>query len=298
MQNTIKFYNHFHNGDIFVSRGFITDIIKKLPDFNFEYHHKNAKKTTDDFITYGEKLNGYNSLVRFVPGENELAINTWIGAYNDYWNKEPPHFWEGGINYVVLHRMWKYIVSVINDHFKTDIELSDCIESYIPEIDYGLAQLEPIKQHLSGREGQKRILFSNGVPMSGQSFIDDMGAFINQFAQENPDVQFYVTKRIFTDRPNILCTDDFNINGSDLIEISYLSKYCDLVVGKNSGPFIYCLTRENMMDPTKKFLSFNHVRHDSLDWGVNIKCDFAMSETISAMEIFELIENKIKAALK
>ena len=40
-----------------------------------------------------------------------------------------------------------------------------------------------------------------------------------------------------------------------------MSQNCDAVVGKNSGPFVFCETKTNYMNPTMKFLSYN------VSWG-------------------------------
>lgn len=299
MKRKITFYNHYHNGDIFVSKGFIYALTSQLPDFKFSYCHSNKEKTTRDIISYGGQPSQYDRLTRFVDADkNELAINTWIGVYIPDNHPQPPHFWNGGINYIALHNMWRHIYTKIENHFGIKLKFSNIPEDYISTIDYSAYDLLPIKSHLIGREEKKRVLFSNGMPLSGQSFADDMSNFINFFAKYYPHVDFYVTQRIQTDQPNVFCTDDFKIEGGDLNEISYLSRFCDLIVGKNSGPFIYCLTRENLMNPEKKFLAFNHQRVDSLDWSISINCDYEMSTTTDMREVFTIIANKMKAALE
>ena len=41
----------------------------------------------------------------------------------------------------------------------------------------------------------------------------------------------------------------------DLIYMGYIARHCDLIIGRNSGPFTYCMTKENLIDSPKKFLS-------------------------------------------
>jgi hypothetical protein len=46
--NNIIFFNNYHNGDIFVSRSFIKDIISKLPNNQYYYAHRNKKYLLKD----------------------------------------------------------------------------------------------------------------------------------------------------------------------------------------------------------------------------------------------------------
>lgn len=46
----LVFYNHFHNGDIHVSRSFVNFIVSKLKskEIEFSYVHKNSKDLLSD----------------------------------------------------------------------------------------------------------------------------------------------------------------------------------------------------------------------------------------------------------
>ena len=80
----------------------------------------------------------------------------------------------------------------------------------------------------------------------------------------------------------------------DLNEISYLSNYCDLIVGKNSGPFVYTLTKENFKNSNITFISFNKVEDDSLFWNLNSSCKYVWSNNYNENNIIRIIENNIK----
>jgi hypothetical protein len=47
-------------------------------------------------------------------------------------------------------------------------------------------------------------------------------------------------------------------DGFDLPEWSYLSRFSDGSIGRNSGPHVYTQVRENWQDPLFKFLSFTY----------------------------------------
>lgn len=289
----ILFYNHYHNGDLFVSKEFIRHIMQQLPNCEFGYYHNNNPKTIRDLLPYYGRATQSND-ERFIVNGDTLTINTWIGKYIPGNYKEDPFFWNNGINYVCLYDIWKYIYSEINKIFDTDLKIKDTPEDYISTIDYRHYDISNAVKFIESRPNTKKILFSNGVPMSGQSFADDMSAFINAYANIYPQYDFICTQWFAKTASNIFFTNDVLQLQSDLNEISYLSKFCDLIVGKNSGPFIYCLERDNFTNPNKKFISFNVTREDSLDYGIKMECDYTYSNSVDGNEIFNIILNKLR----
>ena len=131
--------------------------------------------------------------------------------------------------------------------------------------------------------GVRKILLCNNVPQSNQSFASDMREHILPFAEMYPDTHFICTNKFDTDgASNILFTEDIigPVTDGDLQEISYLSTYCDVIVGKNSGPYVFCETYDNYMDDTKTFVSFNTKHpdyedvHETMSKDLNIKCTY------------------------
>jgi len=306
----INFYNFFHNGDMFVSKEFIRQIVTELSDFEFGYYHLNHPKTTKDL---GIEYLGRPSLqenAKFVEDGDTLNINSWIGAYHPVHTRELPHFWNGGINYVCLYNTWEYIFSKINSYFGTDLKVKESVNDYVPTINYELFNVSDYDNFLEERSETKKILFSNGKAMSGQSFFEDMSSIITYFAAKYSQHDFICTTKFNTELENIFFTDDIykqeeeliNINVPwndrvskvcDLNEISYLSRKCDLIVGKNSGPFIYCMTKENFNTENKCIISFNKDMEDSLGYGVDLECEYIFSNIFEYKSIVETIEEKI-----
>lgn len=291
--NKIRFFNHYHNGDLFCSKAFIRHIMDELKDFEFTYHHNNNPKTISDLISYGGMAND-SVQQRFILNDRTLAINTWIGIYIEDRYPEPPYFWNGGINYVALHNIWNYIFENINKVFGTNLKIKSSPKDYISTIDFTKFDTSNVDSFLNTRGYRRKILISNGRPMSGQSFVDDLSIMIIPLAKHYSNYDFYCTNRFHNSESNIFFTSDITKLDSDLNEISWLSRSCDLIVGKNSGPFIYCLERENFTNPKKKFLSFNNSKVDSLDYGIDIECDYTCSTSVDGQEIFNLIHGKIK----
>lgn len=292
----IAFYNYYHNGDLFVSRQYIKQIRETLGnDVEYHYYHMNKEKTTRDIAEYKGKCTDkclYKE--RFIVDNDTLYVNTWVGIYHESNHKNPPFLFEGGINYVILTRIWKHIFNVMNTVISCDLKIKDNLEDYIATIDYSKYDLSVIEKFVS-TNSRKKILFSNGPVHSGQSFNNDMMPMINDFARDYPQYDFICTKRIASDSNNIYFTDDFQIPDGDLVEIGYLSRYCDLIVGKNSGPFIYCLEKENFTNPHKKIVQFNSHEQDSLHYGLNMKSDFTFSNTFEESNIRNIIKSKIES---
>jgi hypothetical protein len=124
--------------------------------------------------------------------------------------------------------------------------------------------------------------------MSNQSFQSDLQEEINEFAMMFPDFDFITTKKIEAETNNIIATDDIikdeeqynlstpwndrNTMNCDLNEISYLSRHCKAIIGKNSGPFVFCETRDNFMDEKQHILSFSNSPRESMSNGVKTRC--------------------------
>ena len=65
-------------------------------------------------------------------------------------------------------------------------------------------------------------------------------------------------------RPDVVFTGYLtarDIGGWDLNEISYLSRSCDVIVGRCSGPQMFAQVLPNWMDSRKTLLCFTHHRN-------------------------------------
>jgi hypothetical protein len=264
----ICFYNRWHNGDVFSGKGYMQDLIRQLPEFTFCHSQMNRAKTMRDLkvthipieqvpVTDGHKVTG---------GGDTIYINTWIGAYKG----QHPFVMLAGEehgNYPSLWRMWMYIYEQLEWYLDRKLEKTENVVAYIPSTDWTQYDIAPASNWL---EGKSRIaLICNGLAQSGQSGIQDMGDIIKNLSQIHPDVSFVCTSRIdttwFPYKDNIFFTDDIfaGVADGDLNEIAFLSTKAELIVGKNSGPFMYAHVKENIWNPNVAFLSLSHRPSDS-----------------------------------
>jgi hypothetical protein len=291
MINKIVFFNHYHRGDLFTHRAFIQELRKELPNILFEYLHYNHPKLTRDLnIPLVGNPDAFSKKERFRIEGKTLYINTWIGCYSKLMKKH------GGLNMQSLWEQWAEIYKNISVAVGRQIILNPSREHYTPSVDFSFYNLENIDQYLL-QNSSKKILFCNGSPKSNQSFSYNMADFIRQAAVEFPHIHFICTEKFQKDETNIFFTDDIIscteaeekrapwedriVNICDLPEISYLSENCDLIVGKNSGPFCFCETKNNYLNPNKSFLSYNvswglgNLDSESMSYSLLLKCKYS-----------------------
>jgi len=290
----INFFQHCHNGDVFVSREFVKQIVQDLENTDFQYFHKLSPRLLLDIpVTYQSLTTQFNIREKFSETTEEFSINTWVGAYDAKITSEPPHFYQDGINLKVLYQIWNFIFSVINEKFNTKLKLKD-INHYIPEIDFQNYHIADCANFLKTQQKQK-LLICNGEPKSKQSFRENFNDVIDSVAERFSKHIIICTEKFKTPKKNILFTEDIiKISDCDLIEISYLSESCDLIVGRNSGPFVYCLTKNNLLDKNKTLISFNYNEQDNLVLGTDIQAEYIFSNRFQKKEILDVISDHVR----
>jgi hypothetical protein len=277
----ICFFTNGHNGDIIHSKTFIQDITNQLnvPCF---YHHKNNHKVSQDISTTVTQIYPGDYYVKFFELKNILFINTWL------W----PYMYDGSyseVNIKTNYQIFDNIYKKINEFLGTNIQLKN-IEEYLPTIDFDIVEKNNIDKFIE-KHLNKKILFCNSSCLSGQtSYNDDMSDFILRLSNEYPNMNFIATKKFESQRKNIYFTDDIiKINGCDLNEIGYLSTFCDLIIGRNSGPFCFSTIKQNYNNPKKIFYAFGHNQSDCFHGNVKVNCEFIFNSS----ENKEMICNSI-----
>jgi hypothetical protein len=271
----IVFFNHYHRGDLHTHKEFIKQIMDESIGLKFEYLHNNPSVLTDEFgVLKTGNPDHLDKSTLFYQDEETLFVNTWVASDWDLFCKH------AGINMHLLYEQWGKIFSTVNSFFDTNILLKPTKEEYLPRIDYSKAYTKTIDEYV--KEEKRRILICNNIPASNQSFGDNMSEYVEQYATKHPDTDFICTNKFKTDKTNIKFTSEIirSAGECDLLEISYLSKFCSVIIGKNSGPYVFCETYDNYMDPNKTFVSFNkkHPEYDTIretmSNGINYKCKY------------------------
>lgn len=265
---SICFFNHYHNGDLFHSKSFVKEIVSNI-DTKFYYAHNNNPIVISDLNVEYINIPEINSYEKFLDTEEIFYINTWIGCYFGE-NVE----YSGECTLRFFYNMFFNIYQKINQVFGTNLKLNS-IECYLPFVDYFKFNCSKVDQFLEIYKEHK-ILFSNGPCLSGQcNYYGDMEPIITDIANQHPDKIFIATHKFNCKLENIKFTSDIiDFNGCDLNEISYLSTFCDIIIGRNSGPFCFSTTFNNLNNPNKTFYAFGEKETDCFAYKMDLKCNF------------------------
>jgi len=243
---TIYFYNHFHGGDLFVSKEFVRWMVHNIPAEKYVYCHHNSPKLIADI----PELIIQNKIPKPQAShwslENGcLYANTWYGACD--------------FKYFAHKASLQTLYSLFSGELKRvlNIDLPDPILSFIPEIDYKFFKIENAKRFMETVKASKKIFISNGKTLSGQSTNFNFNPIVEILAKKYPDILFFLSNDEHQiTRDNVLYTKDIiDIKENDLNENSYITNFCEILVGRNSGTYTYAFTKENMKED-HVFISF------------------------------------------
>ena len=280
----ICFFNQYHNGDLYHSKAFVREVISVIGAEKIKYAHDKSPVVVQDLGIEHAQVRGLDHKTKMFHWSEKdiLFVNTWIGSYFD--------LYEGECTLLFNMKMWKHIYDTINKYFNTQLKLSS-VENYLPYVDYSKFNVKNVDDYLAINDTTK-ILFCNGAALSGQcDYNGDMSDIIQELAEKYTNKIFITTNSIDTKLSNVIHTAEIiRSDHCDLNEISYLSRSCSLIIGRNSGPFCFASTGENLNDELKTFYAFG-IRHSDC---------FTMNIPVKSKYLFEKYENydKIKDTIR
>lgn len=250
------FFNTFHNGDLHLGRSFVGHLSSILPYEKIYYEHYNSPKTLKDIknvesipLTHFQKDTGVAEGIIETP--DSIFINTWIGQshmkyVNDY----------GGCTLDAYYRLFSDMYSTlgIQNNLKQKMD-------YLPKIDYSCYEnIDKITHFFSDKN--KNVFISNQEVRSGQVQNFSFDTSVKLLCEKFKDVNFFVTGKtqnlVNSSIKNLYFTSDIiNATNGDLNENSFVSTFCNLIIGRSSGPYCFTQTSENYLDPNKTFLCFD-----------------------------------------
>lgn len=290
----VVFFNHFHNGDIHYSREFVKDIMKKYKgkDFTYYYSLKNVVwEPSNDILSdiSNLKIEDISNLKKeckkeidmLVDGET-IFINTWVGQCGRRYVNDI------GINLKSNYEIYKNVYEVL------EIEIEKNMDYYIPEIDYCKFEIKKINNFLKKYDDKRfKVLISNGETYSAQSSNFSFEPIIVKLSDMFPDVIFILTSKTnVQQKNNIIQANDIIGKDKNLNEISYLSKFCNIIIGRSSGPYAFCQIKDNFYDENKTFMNF--IKDEKQEWYIGDVCEHIISKNLTEDNILETISNKIK----
>jgi hypothetical protein len=280
----IHFFNPCNKGDIHSSRGVIKNIIRTYPNLKIFYHHKHGHKLLKDMpIIYTNE----NCELRDISSvtDNKLYINTWLGQKR---NDGVQFCSTWGCNCISNKELLNHILNLLD---KNILEFNEF--DVLPTIDYTGFNIKNINEYVKNNTKNK-VLICNGPVLSGQCFNFSFVPFVTNLAEMFPNIEFILTqKHEFINKDNIKYTDDIiQENECDLNEVSYLSTYCPIVIGRASGPWTFAQTVETLTNKHKTFISFNNNREDAFFTEKTV-CNKIWSNDYSPSNIMNILVTEV-----
>jgi hypothetical protein len=298
----VVFFNHWHNGDIHVSRGFIRKIMEKLhsvdPQITFTYSHKNDPSLLKDIPNLGFDPNGIYQIGTHdsaAKKEDTLYINTWYAQQNyRYMNIY-------GISFDTLYAAFDDTCKNVWGFSLSDISPDPSV--FFPSIDYTKFEIEHAKIWLDTHPG-KKIFVCNSYALSSQSHNFSITPLIMGLAKKHTDKIFILSNK---EGENLLSnvfwsSDIIKKPSCDLNENSFLSEHCDAIIGRATGAFAFSLTSNNVMKRNCKFLCFTNILPPSngkfwlssiLQDKINYTADMIITNESNTEVIRDLIEAQL-----
>jgi hypothetical protein len=264
----IYFYNTFHNGDVHYSRSFVRDIMNKIGDNEYCYLHNNNPDILKDiqnlkhdksFSTFDNwnlvssyPISYFNQVIK---NSNDIFINTWVGQQN--WITKDGINRNRDMRYCSLYSLYELYQDIYNT---LDIKIEN-IEYYLPYIDFKYIEKSNIENFIEGNKYRLKILLVNNeprtvrIPMNFEHVVDILST-------KYSDILFILTKNNGLQKSNVAYTSDIIKLNSDLNEIAYLSKFCDIIVGRPSGPYCFTMIVDNFNNH-KTFITISENKYDS-----------------------------------
>jgi hypothetical protein len=296
----LVFYNHWHNGDIFVSRGFVNFIINNSNFESYHYVHKNSNNILKDIpvITNNESLQYLDKNSPYFNNTYEMYLNTWYGS-------NTKHFSGCNFNSLYLHfnEFCNKILNINMNNYDPTIFLPDLIDTSLLHINN--INIDNFKMF------DKKVFICNNDVLSEQSVNFDFNEIISELCIYFPNYLF-----IISNKKNILTNDSFinsriknkiinllhynnliysadiiNIDGNDLLENSYLSTFCDIIIGRNSGAYTFANNKENLLNKNKKFISISENKIESI-WYTDRLSEVVWTNNYN--DIINFLKNNIK----
>ena len=252
MIKNLVFYNHWQNGDIHVSREFIKLIMNNIKAENYVYVHNKSKELLKDIPNLKISNEGIEYLDNDSPRmwnlhTRTLCLNTWYGVSRSFKDTS-------SCTIDTLFDLFSDHIKYITNNGYID---PSNIRKLVPKVDYEKYDIDNIMSYIENSKS-KKVLICNGAVVSKQAKNFSFNNIVEEIAIRYKNIDFLMTEKFKTSIDNIKFTSDIiSKNNTDLNEIGYLSTFCDVIIGRSSGPYIYSMVEENLFDAKKTFLCFS-----------------------------------------
>ncbi len=297
--DNVIFFNHYHNGDIHISRNYIKQMVNSLsPHIRgafFETHRNDPYILSDlegvNHYPYSEFSNlaiPYNVPYYLDPNRN-LFINTWAGQ--DHPRKDPDR---KKCTFPCIIENYNFILEDLGIG-----EICECqIKELFPSIEYDQFHIHNIDSFVSSNDSPN-VMVCNGETLSGQCENFNFNPIVEQLADEFTSINFIMTnvKDEKIAKNNVLYSEDIILkDGCDLNETAYLSEFCGVVVGRISGPHTFSFTKGNYLNRKKINISICNDETEA-DYDAKTYRECRMRTMWSQYESLEQVKDMMRSAI-
>lgn len=246
----LHFLNYHHNGDIHYSKEFMRDLYEIISPNKCYLHLKCNPNIVKDlkFLTIDAPVEFYDHSTIQTNDVEDVYITTWVGRFfRDVGSQYGASLTS---NYLGFKQIYEQLG--IEQHLKP-------IDYYLPSVDFNYVEKTNIDSFFS-KINSKVVFISNGDVWSGQSENFEFNDIINCLPE---NVVYILSHDKGLRKPNVFYTSDIiKINGCDLLEISYLSTKCDVIVGRASGPVCFSHIKDNFNDKNKVLIAISNTEYE------------------------------------
>lgn len=285
--NKLVLYNGCNNGDVHVARSYIQDIANK---YSGEVYYAIKPSFSSPLLSDISNIKQYfvseefmrDILHQSIVIQNDITyINTWFCQLDGKYFKQTQ---TENCNFTILY-------AIFTDVYKhLSLELDEYL-NYIPKIDFQNLELDEQKRLIDQTSKFKsRILICSSDVKSGQAPNFDFTIPVDLLSAKYKDCCFLLTRSLDIKKENVIDISHYSLN-----QIAYISQYCNVIVGRSSGPYVFSIIKENVFDETKTFVCFCHDKIISLGLpGNENKCGLIWSNDFNESNIVSKIEEAIR----
>jgi hypothetical protein len=170
---------------------------------------------------------------------------------------------------------------------------------YIPSIDYSKFDISRITSYMTAYKSKRKIFIGNNDCKSSQSDNNiNFDYIIKRLTETYTDILFFVSNQTGIKKNNLFYIKDLLSRDieNDLNECSYVSTFCDVIIGRYSGPSTFSYVKDNLYKNKKFIMLVNENMNWDMDFSLKntgtqfIPCNFRDEKEVSDF-IIKIIEN-------
>ena len=256
--------------------------------FEINYFHKNGDSILKDISNINVNISGLDFLNHedsIFYYDNNMYINTWVGT------RKLKFYCGVGLKEPLRCSLYSYYEMFKDIYDRLGIKLEE-ISYYVPSINFEKINKTNVDEFLFLYPNRK-ILICNGDALSGQSKNIILDGIIDKLADSYKNISFILAKKTTISKENIFYTDNITKIERDLVEISYLSTYCDIIIGRSSGPHTFTYIKNNFFNKNKTNISMCEYEYDG-KWFYECDINNVWTNNYDEEHLLNLIKKQIE----